>query len=90
MAGVLQKDVCPQAEVLLGAGLGSRVLRQSDAEYAAREDSYWSNDAKLKPACIVRPRSAEEVSTALKALVAAGEKFASESEPQRCPLFACV
>lgn len=78
MAGVVPKSTCPQAESLFGAGLGSQVLLPSDAEYAAREDSYWSNDAKLKPACIVRPRSAEEVSAALKALVAAGEKFAGE------------
>lgn len=69
----------PETNCLHKAGLSSQVLLPSDAEYATREDSYWTNNAKLGPACIVRPRSAEEVSMALKALVAAGQKFAVRS-----------
>lgn len=61
------------------AGLSSQVLLPSHPEFIEREDSYWTNDAKLGPACIVRPRSAEEVSTTLKALVAAGQQFAVRS-----------
>lgn len=67
------------ADSLYDAGLASQVLLPSDPDYASREDSYWCNDAKLGPACIVRPRSAEDVSTALKALVSAGHQFAVRS-----------
>lgn len=67
------------AESLKAAGLASQVLLPSDADYAVREDSYWCNDAKIGPACIVRPRSAQEVATAVKALVSAGQKFAVRS-----------
>ena len=79
MATLIPKPLPPQAERLVAAGLQTQILVPADAEYEAREDSYWSNSAKIKPACIVRPRSAEEVSTAVKALVAAGDKFAVRS-----------
>jgi len=79
MATLIPKPICRQAEHLKSAGLQSQILVPADPEYVAREESYWSNSAKLHPACIVRPRSAEEVSTAVKALVAAGEKFAVRS-----------
>lgn len=69
----------PQAEGLVAAGLQSRILTPTDAEYTARQDSYWSNSAKITPACIVQPQSPEEVATAVKALVAAGQKFAVRS-----------
>ncbi|ORY68841.1 uncharacterized protein BCR38DRAFT_424481 [Pseudomassariella vexata] len=77
MAATVPKPPCPQAEPLINAGL--HVLVPQDSDYAAREDSYWSNSAKLKPACILLPKSAEEVATAVKALAAAGEKFAVRS-----------
>lgn len=70
---------CPQAECLVQAGLQSRALYPSDPEYKAREDSYWSSSAKLSPACIVRPQSAEEVATAVRALAGAGQPFAVRS-----------
>ncbi|KAJ8097650.1 hypothetical protein POJ06DRAFT_261993 [Lipomyces tetrasporus] len=60
-------------------GLQAQVLLPVDTGYTDGQDSYWSNGAKIKPAFIVRPRSAEEVSAAVKALVAAGEKFAIRS-----------
>lgn len=79
MAAVFKEPPPPPADCLYEAGLTSQVLLPSDPDYAGREDSYWCNDAKLGPACIVRPRSAEDVSTALKALVSAGQKFAIRS-----------
>lgn len=62
---------------LTAAGL--TVLRPFNAEYSARQASYWSNSAKLEPACIVRPRNAKEVATAIQTLAAAAEKFAVRS-----------
>ncbi|KAI1094302.1 hypothetical protein F5B19DRAFT_490727 [Rostrohypoxylon terebratum] len=56
-----------------------QVLLPADTEFVARQDSYWSNTAKITPACIVRPRSAQEVSTIIKTLVKADEKFAIRS-----------
>lgn len=79
MAAAFPKPECPQAELLAKGGLQAQVLVPTDADYAARQDSYWSNSAKIKPACIVRPRSAHEVSLTVKTLVAAGEKFAVRS-----------
>lgn len=79
MAGVIPKPQCPQADLLSKAGLQAQVLVSTDANYAARQDSYWSNSAKIRPACIVQPKSADEVSIILKTLVAAGEKFAVRS-----------
>lgn len=67
------------AEDLVLAGLKAQVLVPSDAEYSAREDSYWSNTAKIAPGYIVRPKSAEEVSTTIQALVATKQKFAIRS-----------
>ncbi|KAI0171913.1 hypothetical protein GGR52DRAFT_447046 [Hypoxylon sp. FL1284] len=55
------------------------VLIPTDPDYVAREESYWSKTAKLSPACIVQPRSAEDVSKALKILVDAKERFAVRS-----------
>ncbi|KAK4455182.1 hypothetical protein QBC34DRAFT_465219 [Podospora aff. communis PSN243] len=72
-------SVPPQAACLVEAGLQSRILLPSDAEYSARQDSYWSNSAKLKPACIIAPRSTEEVSAAVKALVKTQQRFAIRS-----------
>ncbi|KAM0558281.1 hypothetical protein ACHAPJ_004975 [Fusarium lateritium] len=69
----------PQAESLVKAGLESRILTPTDAEFSARQESYWSNSAKIKPACIVQPRTPEEVAAVVKALAAAGQKFAVRS-----------
>jgi hypothetical protein len=69
----------PQAACLAEAGLQQQLLLPSDEGYKTREATYWSKSASLKPACILQPRSAEEVSTAVKALVSAGEKFAVRS-----------
>lgn len=79
MAAVFKEPPSPPVDCLHKAGLASQVLLPSDPDYAGREDSYWCNDAKLGPACILRPRSAEDVAAALKALVSAGHKFAIRS-----------
>lgn len=70
---------CPQARYFIEAGLQQQTLSPSDPSYKAREATYWSRSASLNPACIVCPRSAVEVSTALKSLVSAGQRFAIRS-----------
>ncbi|KAH6842949.1 hypothetical protein B0I37DRAFT_393320 [Chaetomium sp. MPI-CAGE-AT-0009] len=61
----------------------TEVLAPPDAEFRARQDSYWSRSAAvgIEPACILRPRSAQEVSEAVRALRSAPEpvKFAVRS-----------
>ncbi|XDG10327.1 hypothetical protein ABKA04_009942 [Annulohypoxylon sp. FPYF3050] len=69
----------PQARCLAEAGLREQILLPSDPRYKAREATYWSRSASLNPVCIVRPRNATDVSTALKALVSAGRNFAIRS-----------
>ncbi|KAH7198520.1 uncharacterized protein B0J16DRAFT_330511 [Fusarium flagelliforme] len=69
----------PQAECLVAAGIEARILVPTDAEFTARQESYWSNSAKIEPACIVQPRTPEEVAAIVKTLVAAGQKFAIRS-----------
>jgi hypothetical protein len=59
--------------------LQKKVLLPSDVEYKERQDSFWSLYSKVEPACIVCPTSADEVSTILKTLVAAGHQFAVRS-----------
>ncbi|KAG8676174.1 hypothetical protein FPOAC1_002174 [Fusarium poae] len=67
------------SESLIAAGLEARILVPNDADFMARQESYWSNSAKIKPACIVQPHTADEVATIVKTLVAAGHKFAIRS-----------
>ncbi|KAI1409393.1 hypothetical protein F5Y13DRAFT_203571 [Hypoxylon sp. FL1857] len=66
----------PQAEPLIRNGLRSRILFPADATYTSRVDSYWCNNAKLRPSCIVQPHSAQEVSKAVAALAKANQPFA--------------
>lgn len=56
-----------------------QVLVPGDAAYEAPQDSFWSNSAKLRPAAIVRPSSANDVSAVIKSLVAAKQPFAVRS-----------
>jgi FAD/FMN-containing dehydrogenase len=64
---------------LIDAGLRSQIYLPADQEYQQREDSYWSNSAKIGPACIVLPRSSAEVAEVLEAIVSAGQQFAVRS-----------
>ncbi|KAI1085294.1 FAD-binding domain-containing protein [Whalleya microplaca] len=62
------------------AGLGDVLYVPGDQLYDERERSYWSLTPRLEPWAIVQPRSTEEVSKALKALVKTdGCKFAIRS-----------
>ncbi|KAK0631178.1 hypothetical protein B0T17DRAFT_242582 [Bombardia bombarda] len=79
MATLLPTSPCLEAKCLIDARLQSQILIPTDADYKTRNDLYWSNSAKLQPAYIVRPRSANEVTTAVKALVSAGQAFAVRS-----------
>lgn len=73
----MQSDVLSQqAKPLVAAGLRSRILLPTDADYTVRIDSYWCNNAKLKPACIIQPHSTDEVAKAVAALTRARQRFA--------------
>ncbi|KAI3329680.1 hypothetical protein F4824DRAFT_516653 [Ustulina deusta] len=62
------------------AQIGIEVLHPGDAAYAARQESYWSMLAKTPtPAFILRPKSQQEVSDAVKALCSTECKFAIRS-----------
>lgn len=67
---------CRQAQPLIDAGLESHIYLPTDTEYAWRNESYWCNNAKLNPACILHPRSASEVAKAIQALAQARQEFA--------------
>ncbi len=68
--------LCRQAEPLVLAGLGSRILLPTHVDYGARVDSYWCNNAKLRPACIFQPLSAAEIAKAVTALAQSRQPFA--------------
>jgi UDP-N-acetylenolpyruvoylglucosamine reductase len=68
-----------QVNCLVKVGLRDRIVLPATSEFAARIDSYFSNSAKLTPACILMPRKTVEVVTAIKALVNVGQKFAIRS-----------
>ncbi|MBE3047323.1 FAD-binding protein [Candidatus Bathyarchaeota archaeon] len=53
----------------ISAALADRVWAQSDIEYTSETNSYWSTALRdAKPACLVLPQSADEVSSAVKVL----------------------
>lgn len=76
MASAQTVSICHQAQPLVDVGLQSRILLPTDTEYTTRIGSYWCNNAKLKPACILQPRSVSEVAKAVKALAQARQVFA--------------
>ncbi|KAK8108867.1 FAD-binding domain-containing protein [Apiospora sp. TS-2023a] len=62
------------------AGLGDVLLLAGKPLYRMRNDTYWSLGARLKPWAIVQPRNTDEVSRAVKAIVAVpGAQFAIRS-----------
>ncbi|SPQ21596.1 3e209b66-f234-474a-9bba-7620827d6fc6 [Thermothielavioides terrestris] len=68
----------PAHESFRQAGL--HVLLPSDKEYALRQESYFSRSAaQVAPACIIRPRSASEVSAAIRILTKGRHLFAIRS-----------
>ncbi|CAK3852891.1 Bifunctional solanapyrone synthase [Lecanosticta acicola] len=59
---------------LSAAGLGERLIAPSSSEtYEAHLGKYFSTAAQLLPHCFFKPRSTEEVSKAITALVAANK-----------------
>lgn len=64
------------AAIFESLDLEKGVLIPENAEYTARQEAYWSSTSKLKPGCILRPTSAEEVSRIVKKLVAVKQPFA--------------
>ncbi|KAL4997409.1 hypothetical protein BDV10DRAFT_169589 [Aspergillus recurvatus] len=65
---------------LHAAGLSDIIHVPGSETYSARVASYWSLTAQLKPWAIVQPRNTEEVSKAVKAIVATPDvKFAVRS-----------
>ena len=68
-----------QAKVLAEAGLTDNLLLPEHPTYAERNASYFDNAAKLHPACIVQPKTAQQLAAAVKALATAGQHFAVRS-----------
>ncbi|KAI1465215.1 FAD binding domain-containing protein [Daldinia caldariorum] len=58
-------------DALREAGLGDRLLFATDAGYEPQIQSWYSENARLRPSCLVLPHNTEEVATALTALVKA-------------------
>ncbi|KAK3295294.1 uncharacterized protein B0H64DRAFT_322350 [Chaetomium fimeti] len=80
MTAVASQIIPSQAERLAAADLQAQILVPGDAEYDARQDSFWSNTAKkVRPAAIVCPKSTSDVSTVVKTLVGAQQPFAVRS-----------
>lgn len=53
----------------ISAALADRVSTKADLDYNSETNSYWSTALRdAKPACLVLPQSAEEVSSAVKVL----------------------
>lgn len=70
---------CPQAEPLIEVGLADRLLYPEHEAYLSRIDSYWCNNAKLKPACILQPRNTAEVAVGVRSLGNSKQPFAIRS-----------
>ncbi|KAL2274807.1 hypothetical protein FJTKL_02711 [Diaporthe vaccinii] len=67
------------------AGLGEIIRLHGSNLYEARNNSYWSRSPRLRPWVIVQPRSTEEVSMVVKALVAVKDcQFAIRSGGHMC------
>lgn len=67
-----QAVIDAQVSGLIDAGLKDQLLLPTDALYAERIDSWWSASARLRPGCIIQPRTTEDVSRAVRALRDAG------------------
>ncbi|KPI40317.1 Bifunctional solanapyrone synthase [Cyphellophora attinorum] len=61
------------------AGLEHILLQPSDGAYAARQGSYLAQNAALNPACVLQPRTAEDVSQVMRAIADTGINFAVRS-----------
>lgn len=70
-APVVELPAAGQAAIrsITDAGLGDIVHVPGSDLYEARTKSYWSLSPQLRPWAIVQPRSTEDVSVVVKALV---------------------
>ncbi|KAI0114761.1 hypothetical protein F4814DRAFT_439883 [Daldinia grandis] len=56
-------------DALKEAGLGDRLLFATDADYEPQIQSWYAENARMRPDCLVLPHNTEEVATTLTALV---------------------
>ncbi|EHK96786.1 putative Cytokinin dehydrogenase 1 [Glarea lozoyensis 74030] len=68
-----------QCQALAAAGLSSQIYYPADANYIAREASYWAANAPLSPLCIVQPRNTAEVQKVVKAIAGSSGNFTVRS-----------
>lgn len=61
-----------KCDAIVENGLGDRLLLATDDGYEERLETYWSVSARLKPWCIVQPRTADQVSKVLETVLDAG------------------
>ncbi|KAJ0158872.1 Bifunctional solanapyrone synthase [Colletotrichum tanaceti] len=58
-----------QCRLLADAGLGSQLFFQGDGEYTKTLETYYGGESKdLRPHCILKPETVEQVTTAIKTL----------------------
>jgi FAD/FMN-containing dehydrogenase len=62
----------PPCDALTAAGLGDRLLFPTDMGYEPQIATWWANNTRLRPWCLVLPHSTEEVSLIMSTLVEAG------------------
>ncbi|KAG7044189.1 FAD binding domain-containing protein [Colletotrichum scovillei] len=56
-------------DVLIDAGLSGKIFFSNDTEYAVTIQSYYSGDVQdVRPSCIFKPTTSQQVSDAIKAL----------------------
>jgi hypothetical protein len=73
------KELNEQCQALSAAGISSQIYYPADANYIAREASYWSANAPLSPLCIVQPRNTAEVQKVVKAIAGSSGNFTVRS-----------
>ncbi|KAF4778857.1 FAD binding domain-containing protein [Colletotrichum scovillei] len=71
---MLGSGTCPymhieDCDVLIDAGLSGKIFFSNDTEYAVTIQSYYSGDVQdVRPSCIFKPTTSQQVSDAIKAL----------------------
>ncbi|KAI1413659.1 6-hydroxy-D-nicotine oxidase [Hypoxylon sp. FL1857] len=72
------------ARPILSSKLQGRVTTPDDARYGPEREFPWSQTCWLPAACFVRPRTAEEVAVALRAIRETGSQFVIRSGGHNC------
>ncbi|KAI1144298.1 6-hydroxy-D-nicotine oxidase [Hypoxylon sp. FL0543] len=73
-----------EVRAILTSKLRGRVTSPDDEEYESERHFSWSQTCWLPAACYVRPQTAEEVATALKAVRETGSRFVIRSGGHNC------